>query len=131
MKVMLDTNILVSAFLFKSKVINKLIDKLSKEHKIIICSYTVEELNELIMTKFKVDVKELDEFLTNFPFEMVYSPKKVKEKLFEIRDENDYIILHTAIIKDVDIFITGDKDFFDANIERPEIITVKDFFEKY
>lgn len=131
MKVMLDTNILVSAFLFKSKVINKLIDKLSKEHKIIICSYTVEELNELIMTKFKVDVKELDEFLTNFPFEMVYSPKKVKEKLFEIRDENDYIILHTAIIEDVDIFITGDKDFFDVNIERPEIITVKDFFEKY
>lgn len=131
MKVMLDTNILVSAFLFKSKVINKLIDKLSKEHKIIICSYTVEELNELIMTKFKVDVKELDEFLTNFPFEMVYSPKKVKEKLFEIRDENDYIILHTAIIKDVDIFITGDKFFFDVNIERPEIITVKDFFEKY
>ncbi|MBO5143495.1 MAG: putative toxin-antitoxin system toxin component, PIN family [Clostridia bacterium] len=131
MKVMLDTNILVSAFLFKSKVINKLIDKLSKEHEIIICSYTVEQLNELIITKFKVDVKELDEFLTNFPFELVYSPKKVKEKLFEIRDENDYIILHTAIIEDVDIFITGDKDFFDVNIEKPEIITVKDFFEKY
>lgn len=35
MRVMLDTNILISAFIFKSKKINELIYKLSKEHKII------------------------------------------------------------------------------------------------
>ena len=31
----------------------------------------------------------------------------VPEKLFEIRDDNDYIILYTAIIEDIDILITG------------------------
>ena len=131
MKVMLDTNILISAFVFKSKKMNELIYKLSKEHEIIICSYTVEELKELIDTKFKVSQKDLDEFLKIFPFNLVYSPTSVDNKLFNIRDKDDYIILHTAIIEDVDIFITGDKDFDDVDIDKPEIMNATEFLEKY
>ncbi len=131
MRVMLDTNILISAFLFKSKNMNTLIEKLSKEHEIVICSYTIEELKELMKIKFKVDIKELDEFLKNFPFDLVYSPINIEEKLFEIRDKDDYIILYTAIIENVDVFITGDKDFNDVDIDRPEIMNAKEFLEKY
>lgn len=131
MRVMLDTNILVSAFIFKSKKINELIEKLSNEHKIVIASYCIDELNDLIKYKFKVDKNALNRFLLTFPFELVYSPTDVEERLFEIRDEEDYIILHTAIIEDVDIFITGDKDFKDVEVDRPEILTVKEFLEKY
>ena len=131
MKVMLDTNILVSAFVFKSKMMNQLIYKLSTEHEIVICSYTIEELKELLDTKFKVTQKDLDEFLKDFPFILVYSPTTVENKLFEIRDKNDYIILHTAIIEDVDVFITGDKDFNDIDIDKPEIMNATEFLEKY
>lgn len=63
----------------------------------------------------------MDEFLKDFPFTLVYSPTIVENKLFKIRDSNDYIILHTAIIEDVDVFITGDKDFNNIAIDRPEI----------
>ena len=131
MRVMLDTNIIISAFIFKSQKMNELIYKLLKEHEIVICSYTIEELKELINRKFKVNPNELDKFLNKFPFELVYSPSSVENKIFEIRDKDDYIILHTAIIEDVDIFITGDKDFDDINIERPEIMNVREFLEKY
>ena len=131
MKVMLDTNILISAFVFKSKKMNELIYKLSKEHEIIICSYTIEELKELVSTKFKVSQRDLDEFLQIFPFDLVYSPTSVENKLFEIRDKDDYIILHTAIIEDIDVFLTGDKDFDDVDIEKPEIMNVTEFLEKY
>ena len=131
MKVMLDTNILVSAFVFKSKKMNELIYKLSVEHEIVICSYTIEELKELVDTKFKVTQKDLDEFLKDFPFILVYSPTTVENKLFEIRDKNDYIILHTAIIENVDVFITGDKDFNDIDIDKPEIMNTTEFLEKY
>lgn len=55
----------------------------------------------------------------------------VPEKLFEIRDDNDYIILHTAIIEDIDILITGDKDFAAVDIERPEILTPSEYLAKY
>ena len=131
MKVMLDTNILVSAFVFKSKMMNQLIYKLSTEHEIVICSYTIEELKELVDTKFKVTQNDLDEFLKDFPFILVYSPTTVENKLFEIRDKDDYIILHTAIIEDVDVFITGDKDFIDIDIDKPEIMNTTEFLEKY
>ncbi len=131
MRVMLDTNILISAFVFKSKKMHELIYQLSKEHEIIICSYTVEELKELINSKFKVSQKDLDEFLKDFPFDLVYSPTNVENKLFEIRDKDDYIILHTAIIENVDVFITGDKDFDDIDIDKPEIMNATEFLEKY
>lgn len=131
MKIMLDTNILILAFVFKSKKMNELIYKLSKEHEIVICSYTIEELKELVDTKFKVTQKDLDEFLKDFPFILVYSPTIVENKLFKIRDNDDYIILHTAIIEDVDIFITGDKDFDDIDIDKPEIMNATEFLEKY
>ena len=131
MKVMLDTNVLVSAFVFKSKKMNELIYKLSTEHEIVICSYTIEELKELVDTKFKVTQKDLDEFLKDFPFILVYSPTTVGNKLFEIRDKDDYIILHTAIIEDVDVFITGDKDFNNIDIDKPEIMSATEFLEKY
>ena len=65
-------------------------------------------------------------------YELVYSPENHDgSPLFEIRDKNDYMVLHTAIIADVDILITGDKDFKDAEIERPEIMNPKEILEKY
>ena len=88
-------------------------------------------LKDLVKAKFNVKVEELDKFLNKFPFDLVYSPTTIENKLFEIRDVDDYIILHTAIIEDVDIFITGDKDFFDIDIDKPEIMTTTEFLEKY
>ena len=132
MKVMLDTNILISAFIFKSKKMNDLILKLSKDHKIIICSYTIDEMKDLIETKFNVSKEALDIFLKDFPFELVYSPTNIiNDNLFKIRDKDDYIILYTAIIEDVDIFITGDKDFNDIEIDKPKIMTASEFLKRY
>ncbi len=131
MRIMLDTNILISAFIFKSKKMNELIKVLSNEHKIIIASYCIDEMRDLIKRKFKVSINVLEKFLETFPFELVYSPIEVKKKEFEIRDEEDYIILYTAIIENVDILITGDKDFKEVEIERPEILTATEFFKKY
>ena len=131
MKVMLNTNILISAFVFKSKIIYKLINKLSIEHQILISTYCLEELYEVVKKKFKVNIGEIDKFLESFPFEKVQTPKNVEEKLFEIRDEDDYLILYTAIIEDVDIFITGDKDFENVNIKKPKIMSIKEFLINY
>lgn len=131
MKVMLDTNILISSFIFKSRNIYQLIEKLSTEHQIIISEYCIEELKEVVRRKFKVKEECIDVFLESFPFNLVKTPKKIEKRLFEIRDDEDYIILHTAIIEDVDIFITGDKDFEDVDINKPKIMTIKEFLNQY
>ena len=63
MRIMLDTNILISAFIFKSKKMNELIEVLSNEHKIVICSYCIEEMKNLIEKKFRVNERTLENFL--------------------------------------------------------------------
>ena len=61
----------------------------------------------------------------------MYTPNDLEEGLFDIRDIKDYPVLYTAIIEDVDILITGDKDFKDIDIEKPEIMTPTEFLEFY
>ena len=127
---MLDTNILISMFVFKS--MGSLIDTITKKHTIVICSYVIEELHEVISRKFPSKNKDLESFLLKLPFELVYTPQMVDvNDMFVIRDADDEKVLYSAIIADVDILLTGDKDFSDVDIERPEILTPHEFLEKY
>jgi pilT protein domain protein len=63
-------------------------------------------------------------------FEYVYTPNELENDLFYIRDIKDYPVLYTAIIEDIDILITGDKDFSDINIHKPEIMSPSQFMEE-
>ena len=131
MRIMIDTNILISAILFPNDRINELMRIIAHRHKLILSSFVIEELMGVVIRKFAGKKEAVDSFLSKFPYEMVYTPKEMKRNLFQIRDEKDYPVLYTAIIEDVDILITGDKDFFDINIGRPEILTPTQFLEKY
>lgn len=63
---------------------------------------------------------------------MVYTPKEMDLSDFpEMRDVKDAPILATAIMESIDVFLTGDKDFLVVDIEIPEILTMKEFLEKY
>ena len=127
---MLDTNVLISMFVFKS--FNSVIDKITQKHSIVLCSYVIDELHEVIERKFPDKQKNIERFLMKLPFELVYTPKTIEEHdLFTIRDADDEKVLYSAIIADVDILLTGDKDFSDIEIEKPEILTPSAFLEKY
>lgn len=92
----------------------------------------IDELHEVIERKFLNKQKDIEKFLMKLPFELVYAPKTIEEHdLFKIRDVDDEKVLYSAIIADVDILLTGDKDFSDIEIEKPEILTPSAFLEKY
>ena len=131
MRIMLDTNILISAIVLNSPTLNKMINKIASDYKLVLSSYVINELKEVVARKFESKMKFLDEFFTAFPFELVYTPDIIEKELFEIRDELDYPVLYTAIVENVDILITGDKDFTDVKIERPEILAPADFITQY
>ena len=100
MRVMLDTNILISALVFKSNHLTKVIEKASNEHTLVLCSYVVNEFYTVIKRKFPRQINAINKFLSQLSFEFVPSPKIIESKnQFYIRDENDYIILHTAIVE--------------------------------
>ena len=73
-----------------------------------------------------------DLFFSELTFDLVYTPKRINARDYpNIRDEKDLPILVSAIIGDVDVFITGDKDFSCIDIERPQIISPKDFSKTF
>ena len=130
MRVMLDTNVLISAFVFQSKHISDMIDVLTDEHTIVLSSYVIEELKRVVAAKFSHKSVSLDIFLTNLPFEFVYTPDNIdKDKYPALRDIDDVPVLATAIIEDVDVLLTGDKDFENLGLERPAILTPARFVQ--
>ena len=131
MRVMLDTNILLSAFVFQSRKIYAVINFIVSHHELVLSSYIVDELRDVVTRKFPKLSVELDEFLTTLSFTLVYTPKAIPGGLFEIRDISDAPILYTAIIEGVDVLITGDKDFEDVEVEMPAIMTISEFEAEY
>ena len=128
---MLDTNILVSAFVFRSKQIYTVIDYIVLHHELLLPSYVINELKDVVDRKFPRMAGKLDEFLATLSFTLAHTPQNMQSGLFKIRDIFDAPILYTAIIKDVDVLITGDKDFSDICIKRPVIMTIAGFKKSY
>ena len=131
MRIMLDTNVLVSLLLFPNPQMNEMMENIFAEHQLVLSSFIVDELKEVIKRKFPPKIKVVEELLMKMSYEYVYTPDEIDETLFEIRDANDYPVLYTAIVEDVDIFITGDKDFTCIKVDKPEILTPADFRSKY
>jgi len=131
MRVMLDTNVLISAIIFPNARMDSLIFKAVLDHQLVLSSYIIDELLNVTMRKFPQKIKDVDLFLTRLPYELVYTPREQNHEFFNIRDVNDYPVLYSAIIEGVDLFVTGDNDFDDVEIEKPEIITPSEFLEKY
>lgn len=132
MRVMLDTNVFVSMIFFPSDQTRELARWLAVRHRIVVCDYVTEELRLVTERKFPMKRAALDQFFRELPFELVYTPQTLDLNEFpSVRDAKDSPILATAILEEVDIFITGDKDFLVLNIEMPDIVTMAEFLEKY
>lgn len=98
----------------------------------MICDYVIEELRLVTKRKLPAKIKNLNDFFRELPFELVYTPEEINLNEFpEMRDNKDSPILATAILENIDVFITGDRDFLVLDVEIPEILTMKEFLEKY
>lgn len=128
---MVDTNVLISLLVFSSKKMNQMMECIFTEHQLVLSSYIVEELKDVVRRKFSDKVGVVDTLLAKMNYEYVYTPDILDETLFEIRDVKDYPVLYTAVLEDVDILVTGDSDFEDVDVEKPEILTPAEFVERY
>ena len=132
MRVMIDTNIIVSAALFPESRLSKSTLELSDRYKLVICDKVITELREVIARKFPNKTQVCERFLRKLDFELALTPTDIDPDIYpKIRDKKDYPILASAIIADVDIFISGDGDFKATDVVRPEIMTIAAFSDTY
>lgn len=66
---------------------------------------------------------------TNNTISVVSTPVKEYESENNIRDVMDRPILRAAIYANADVILTGDKDFLEADISCPQILTAAEFLK--
>ena len=132
MEVMLDTNVLFSAILFPSERMNELFRELVQKHRVVLCSYSLEELYRVTERKAPNKLKAVEIFLHKLPYRLIHTPRiDLIDTDFNLRDAADYPILQSAVLADVDVLITGDNDFDDVELDRPEIMSPSEFMGTY
>ena len=132
MKVMIDTNIIISAALFPNGTAAQALYKsMLPPYEPVLCDYVVDEVHRKFEEKFPDKLVELEAFLyTALPsFSLVSTPEEVVESESRIRDPKDRPILRAALNSGADLFLTGDKDFLESSVEDPRIISVRSFLE--
>ena len=128
MRIMLDTNIMVSAALYPNSKVSLALTRAMQKHTLIVCTYVLEELQSVFIRKFPHKLAQLDAFLSKLAFELCYTPR-INPGTPDMRDENDRPILQSAIDAEVDAILTGDSDFHALGLERPIIISPAEFLD--
>lgn len=130
MKIMIDTNVLISAAIFPNKKMNSLIDALTEGHTIVLTDYIIDEINRVTEEKFPTKVIDTLEFLEQLPYELVTTRENINRFDYpQIRDFKDLPILTAAMDSDIDLIITGDKDFSGLDINSPKVMTPTTFMD--
>lgn len=114
MRVLIDTNVLISAALnVGSTPYAAYVKAATYPCHGLICEQNVEELRRIFNKKFPKHLAALDSFLSVALLTLELVPVPVIEDDAEplIRDVKDRPILRAAIAADADIILTGDKDF--------------------
>jgi putative PIN family toxin of toxin-antitoxin system len=126
MRIMLDTNVLLSAALFPNKRMDSLIEFIVQNHSLVISDLVAKEFIEVAGYEKFNRVTEAQEFLKKLNFTAYVTPKVTKLEEVSIRDEGDYEILVSAIKSNVDIFLTHDKDFLECGVTKPRMMTLNE-----
>ncbi len=130
MRVLIDTNVLISAALnANSTPYQAYIKATSYPNHGLICEQNVDELKRIFSKKFPNKMTALDKFLSIalLTLELIPVPKEKNWVETQIRDTNDRPILRAAIEAKADILVTGDKDFLESGIKTPAIMTPAEF----
>lgn len=130
LKVVLDTNILISAIAFGGKpkeVLNLVLDE-----KIIAATSPIllAEFQEVYNKNFPL--KFVDFELTLERIEEIFKMVKPKRSLKIVRDEDDNRVLEAAVEGNCSYIITGDKDLLDLKkFKKIKILTSEQFLLKF
>lgn len=132
MKVMIDTNMFISAALSpQGPTAKAFVKAISPPYQPVVCDYIVDELHRKFQEKFPTKTMELEAFLYHALLVIRKVPTSEDENPEEqkIRDIKDRPILRAAQQAGVDYLLTGDLDFLESDIKDPKIISAADFIK--
>ncbi|XZN91863.1 MAG: putative toxin-antitoxin system toxin component, PIN family [Microcoleus sp.] len=128
-----DTNVLISALLFKNSVPFRAIELAEKQGIILYSEATLNELEQVLnRKKFNkyLSLEDRQVFLLKFisASELV----SITEKISVCRDEKDNKFLELAVSGNANVIVTGDLDLLVLNpFQAVEIVTPDIFIDRF
>lgn len=120
MKILLDTNVLISALIFGGQTGTLLNMLFESEHELYVSDYIDREFKDKLEQKWPQKAEEVYCLYRKLNINFCSSSEEILEKL---RDKKDEPVLSDAIHHKIDVILSGDRDFLEAEIERPLIFS--------
>lgn len=139
MKVLLDSNVLFSGLGFIGNENRVIWLAILGKIKLVVSDYVLLESRKNIEKKFTGDKqKEALEVLERLVLSDAVEVKKKDDYIVHLKDarklinEKDSPILACAMLKDIDILITGDKGFHTKRVKKKvKVMSAGEFLERY
>lgn len=126
-RVLVDTNVIISAFLFPNSTPARALALVLDEHRLVLSRWVIDELHEVVERKWP----ERGPALEGFFLELDYDLAEPGDPSVPISDPKDQPILDAAIAAAVDVIVSGDKHFLSLDLDRPQILTARSFLDTY
>ena len=120
MRILIDTNVLVSAFVFGGKagaLMNMLFES---SHELLVSDYVDAEFKAILDMKWKEKSEKVYSLYHKLPFVFCGSSPM---PMGNLRDAKDVPVLSDALFHHADIILSGDKDFIEAELEHPIVLS--------
>lgn len=126
MRIVLDTDVLLSVLLFPSDQANGIMQCVFEEHRLVLPSSVVEEVSLIVKHHCPNMTPVIDQLLSSMSCEFVYTPPATDS---EGPDASP--LLRAALQENVDVVITCDRNLKRFQMDRPEVLTPSEFLRRF
>lgn len=131
MRILVDTNVILSAFVFGSGRFETLLEFIATSHELVIAQQIADEARSVTSRKLPDRSIHLERFLSRSDVQLIQASHQSEHGSALMRDESDEPILRTALEHGVDIIVSGDKDFLALEIDRLQILSPASFIAEF
>lgn len=126
-RVLVDTNVVISALLFPTSVPAKALALVLDRHRLVLTRWIIDELHEVVGRKRPDLLPALEGLLEGIDYELAEPGRPG----VLISDPDDQPILDAAVAAAVDVIVTGDKHFLQLTLAPPRIVTAREFLNEF
>ena len=129
LRVVIDTNVLVSAIIDNGKA-RKIVLKLLEEHTVVLSHQMLAELSDVIVRdKFTVSRSQVNRFLSELTNNSKMVPDNPRFKVL-LQDSDDDVVLNTAYTGKANYIVTGDKHLLSLEkFKKTKIVNITQMLE--
>ena len=128
---MIDANVIYSALVYPNSNIAKMVKHIKEKHALVLCKFIINEAVGIFQNKYPHLYFEFKYHIENLPDEIHNMSGYDIDQCPAIRDKKDIPVLAAAIESKVDMFIAGDKDFDEIKVDKPRIMTPRQYYDEF